>query len=206
MQIFIKNLRIDSIFCAAILSAAMILNCGGTANMSKNSGTNSGKDGSDQGQNADQSNSRSGSSLSNSSRHFEKPSDLDKMLDEKPITLAAVKNSSSANSGAMASNGMNGSNNSSAGLNGNGISESTPSNASSSSGKGKFHIQIGAESDMDAAQVKKANFEKQLGSNVNMVFDAPYYKLQWGNFNSKQDAEDKLLELSDLKIQGFVVK
>jgi hypothetical protein len=39
-----------------------------------------------------------------------------------------------------------------------------------------------------------------------MVFDAPYYKLRWGYFESKQDAEDKILELSDLKIQGFVVK
>jgi SPOR domain len=111
------------------------------------------------------------------------PGELDKLLDEKPIALAAVKTTLHSGSGAQAK-----------------LSEPV------STGRGKFRIQIGAESDMDAAQSKKGTYEKQLGGTVDIVFDAPYYKLRWGYFESKQDAEDKLLELSDQKIQGFVVK
>jgi septal ring-binding cell division protein DamX len=106
------------------------------------------------------------------------------MLDAKPMALPAVKPASQAPApGAAAAK--------------------APEPAK---GKGSFRIQIGAESDVDAAQAKKAEYEKLLGGAVDMVFDAPYYKLRWGYFDTKQDAEDKLLELSDLKIQGFVVK
>jgi hypothetical protein len=122
-----------------------------------------------------------GSSASN--RNFEPPGELDKMLDAKPIALAAVK---PASQGQAAS-----------------ASSKTPEPAK---GRGNFRIQIGAESDVDAAQAKKAQYEKLLGGAVDMIFDAPYYKLRWGYFENKQDAEDKILELSDLKIQGFVVK
>lgn len=119
------------------------------------------------------------------SRKFEEPGELDKLLDAKPIALAAVRPAS----------------------------QSVPSGSAApkapepvSKGKGNFRIQVGAESDVDAAQAKKAEYEKMLGGAVDVIFDAPYYKLRWGYFDSKQDAEDKLLELSDFKIQGFVVK
>jgi septal ring-binding cell division protein DamX len=118
-----------------------------------------------------------------SNRSFEPPGELDKVLDAKPIALAAVKPASQGQAAASASK--------------------SPEPAK---GRGNFRIQIGAESDVDAAQAKKAQYEKLLGGSVDMVFDAPYYKLRWGYFESKQDAEDKILELSDLKIQGFVVK
>ncbi|HKP96212.1 MAG TPA: SPOR domain-containing protein [Fibrobacteria bacterium] len=118
------------------------------------------------------------------SKRFEEPGELDRLLDAKPIALAAVRPASqAAPAGSPA-----------------------PKPEPVSKGKGNFRIQIGAESDVDAAQNKKAEYEKLLGGAVDVVFDAPYYKLRWGFFNSKQDAEDKLLELSDLKIQGFVVK
>jgi septal ring-binding cell division protein DamX len=118
-----------------------------------------------------------------SNRNFEPPGELDKVLDAKPIALAAVKPASQGQPAASAAK--------------------APEPAK---GKGNFRIQIGAESDVDAAQAKKAQYEKLLGGSVDMIFDAPYYKLRWGSFENKQDAEDKILELSDLKIQGFVVK
>ena len=119
------------------------------------------------------------------SKRFEEPGELDRLLDAKPIALAAVKPASQAVSG------------------GSGAAKAPES---TSKGKGSFRIQVGAESDVDAAQEKKQEYEKILGGNVDVVFDAPYYKLRWGYFDSKQEAEDKLLELSDLKIQMFVVK
>lgn len=122
---------------------------------------------------------------SKSGRKFEEPGEIDKMLDAKPITLAAVKPATPAAPLATAQTKV-------------------PEKAMAT--KGSFRLQIGAESDMDAALAKKAGYEKQLGGTVDMVFDQPYYKLRWGYFDSKQDAEDKLLELSDQKIQGFVVK
>ncbi|MDQ3002330.1 MAG: SPOR domain-containing protein, partial [Fibrobacterota bacterium] len=109
----------------------------------------------------------------------------DKLLDAKPIALAAVK---PASQGSQTGSGA--------------VKASEPPTKT----KGNFRIQVGAESDVDAAQAKKQEYEKLLGGTVDVVFDAPYYKLRWGFFDSKQDAEDKILELSDHKIQGFVVK
>jgi len=119
-----------------------------------------------------------------SGRKFEEPGELDKVLDAKPMSLPAVKPATQAAAASPA------------------VSKA-PDPAKT---KGNFRIQIGAESDVDAAQAKKAQYEKMLGGTVDMVFDAPYYKLRWGYFDTKQDAEDKILELSDQKIQGFVVK
>jgi septal ring-binding cell division protein DamX len=119
-------------------------------------------------------------------KKFQEPGDLDKLLDAKPIALAAVKPASQA---APSASGT-----------------AKAPEAAVAKGKGNFRIQVGAESDLDAAQSKKAEYEKLLGGPVDVVFDAPYYKLRWGYFETKQDAEDKILELSDYKIQGFVVK
>jgi len=119
-----------------------------------------------------------------SGRKFQEPGELDKLLDAKPMALAAVKPATQGMPGPAAAT-------------------KAPEPAK---GRGNFRIQIGAESDVDAAQAKKAQYEKMLGGTVDVVFDAPYYKLRWGYFETKQDAEDKILELSDQKIQGFVVK
>lgn len=119
------------------------------------------------------------------SKSFAPPGELDKLLDAKPIAMAPVQPAAMAvPSGA-------------------GIPKAAePANKA----RGNFRIQVGAESDVDAAQAKKAEYEKLLGGSVDVVFDPPYYKLRWGYFDSKQDAEDKLLELSDYKIQGFVIR
>ena len=119
-----------------------------------------------------------------SNRKFEEPGELDRALDAKPLALPAVKPASQIQAASAAAS-------------------KAPEPAK---GKGNFRIQIGDESDVDAAQAKKAEYERLLGGPVDMVFDAPYYKLRWGYFETKQDAEDKILELTDLKIQGFVVK
>lgn len=115
-------------------------------------------------------------------KKFEEPGELDKMLDAKPIALMAVKPAVTFSPAAGAGAGP------------------------AESGRGNFRLQIGAESDVDAAQAKKLELDRLLGGNVEVVFDPPYYKLRWGYFETKRDAEDKLLELSDHKIQGFVVK
>jgi hypothetical protein len=113
---------------------------------------------------------------------WEEPGSLDSLLDAKPIQLAAVKPVSPGGA--------------------------APSQAApeASSGKGRFRVQVGAENDFDAAQAKKKEFERKLGGTVDVVFDAPYYKLRWGFFETKQEAQDKILELTEKNIQGFVVK
>jgi septal ring-binding cell division protein DamX len=162
------------------LFAALIWVLSGCAGTAQNGGGNA-QSGSDE---TVQSNAAP-EEASATSKRFEEPGELDKMLDAKPIALAAVKPASQA-TGA----GSGGS--------------KTPEPVSK--GRGNFRIQVGAESDVDAAQAKKQEYERTLGGTVDVVFDAPYYKLRWGYFDSKQEAEDKVLELSDLKIQMFVVK
>lgn len=120
-----------------------------------------------------------------SKRFTGEPGELDNLLDAKPIALAAVKPASQSV------------------LDGAGAAKAAEP---VSKGKGNFRIQIGAESDVDAAQAKKQEYQKALGGTVDVVFDAPYYKLRWGYFESRQDAEEKVLEMSDLKIQMFVIK
>lgn len=112
---------------------------------------------------------------------FEEPGELDRMLDAKPLPQASVKAPAASAAPAAAA-------------------------PAAAPGKGKFRIQVGAETDFDAAQAKKKEYERLLGGTVDMSFDAPYYKLRWGSFETKQEAEDKILEISDSKIQAFVVK
>lgn len=114
---------------------------------------------------------------------FEEPGEFDRLADAKPIALPAVKPAASVGSTAPGK-----------------------APAEASAGKGRFRIQVGAENDIDAAQSKKAEYERKLGGTVDVVFDAPYYKLRWGYFATKQDADDKILEISEFNIQGFVVK
>jgi hypothetical protein len=114
---------------------------------------------------------------------FQEPGELDRLVDAKPINFPAVKTASAA-----------------------GAASPIKAPAEPSAGKGRFRIQVGAENDIDAAQSKKAEYERKLGGTVDVVFDAPYYKLRWGYFETKQDADDKILEISEYNIQGFVVK
>ncbi len=114
---------------------------------------------------------------------FEEPGELDQLVDARPMALPTVKMQSTA-----------------------GGAGPVKAVAEVSQGKGRFRIQVGAENDIDAAQVKKREYERKLGGSVDVVFDAPYYKLRWGYFDTKQDADDKILEIAEFNIQGFVVK
>jgi hypothetical protein len=112
---------------------------------------------------------------------FEEPGELDRLADARPIPLPPVKTAASAAAAPA----------------------KTPAEAAA---KGRFRIQVGAENDFDAAQEKKREYERKLGGTVDVVFDAPYYKLRWGYFETRQDAEDKILEIGEFNIQGFVIK
>ncbi len=164
---------------SSLILATLLLGCVGTTPVHKEDGAVEGHE------NGSSMASPGKQDPSNGNKRFEEPGELDKLLDAKPLALTAVK--------------LNSTSSSSTGMAGKPTEMAVP-------GRGKFRIQIGSESDMDAAQAKKGSYEKQLGGTVDMVFDAPYYKLRWGSFNTKQDAEDKILELSEFKIQGFVVK
>ena len=69
-----------------------------------------------------------------------------------------------------------------------------------------FQVQLGALSDIDSAQTRKAVLEQSVGGKIDVVFDPPYYKLRFGKFATQREAEDKLLDLSEKNIQGFVVR
>ncbi len=162
---------------AGFLALSMWMGCAGFGPTGKSGNANSDADGNDTHAAAAQS--------AAVSKGADEPTELDRMLDAKPITLAAVK---PANTGTA-------------------TAATTPAApVAAPAGKAKFRLQIGAESDVDAAQSKQAEYERKLGGSVDMVFDAPYYKLRWGYFETKQDAEDKILEISDQKIQAFVIK
>jgi septal ring-binding cell division protein DamX len=130
-------------------------------------------------------------SSSGNNYKFEEPGELDRMLDAKPHALPAVKQASPAAASPASAVGAK-------------TAAAAP--AAGAPGTGKFRIQVAAENDFDAAQAKKREYERVLGGVVDVSFDAPYYKLRWGYFETKQEAQDKILELSDLNISGFVVK
>jgi SPOR domain len=71
---------------------------------------------------------------------------------------------------------------------------------------GPWRIQVGTLPDLESAQTRKRQLDAKLGSPVDLTFDAPYYKLRWGGFATKQEAEDKLLEMSEIFHEAFVIR
>jgi len=67
-------------------------------------------------------------------------------------------------------------------------------------------LQFDSVADFDAAQARRARLQSQTGYGIQLVFDAPFYKLRGGYFKKKSDAEDKARELSQYNISAFVVK
>ena len=82
----------------------------------------------------------------------------------------------------------------------------TPKPADKNTPAGSFQIQVDALAAMDAAQTRKASLEAKLGVKMEMIFDAPYYKIRFGNFATRAEAEDKLLELAQKNVPGFIVR
>ncbi len=115
-------------------------------------------------------------------RVYPAPMATDQAIDAKPHALPEIKTATSAGIAPMSNAG-----------------EAAPSG-------GPWRIQVGSLPDLESAQARKRELDAKLPSPVEMAFDAPYYKLRWGGFATKQDAEDKLLELSDVFREAFVVR
>ena len=75
-----------------------------------------------------------------------------------------------------------------------------------SKGNGYYVLQFEAVGDFDAAQRRKAQISASTGYNIQVVFDAPFYKLRGGGWTSRKAAEDKARELSIYNINALVVK
>jgi hypothetical protein len=73
-------------------------------------------------------------------------------------------------------------------------------------GEGLYTLQFAAVADFDAAQQKRAEYQRRTGYGIHLVFDAPFYKLRAGQWTKKADAEDKVAELSQYNISALIVK
>lgn len=69
-----------------------------------------------------------------------------------------------------------------------------------------YVLQFEAVGDFDAAQRRRAELSASTGYAIQVVFDAPFYKLRAGGWNNKKAADDKARELSAYNISAFVVK
>ena len=79
-------------------------------------------------------------------------------------------------------------------------------NADKKASKDLYVLQFEAVGDFDAAQRRRAELSASTGYAIQVVFDAPFYKLRGGGWGSKKTAEDKARELSAYNINAFVVK
>lgn len=78
--------------------------------------------------------------------------------------------------------------------------------AKSSKSEGYYVLQFESVADFDAAQRRRAQISASTGYAIQVVFDAPFYKLRGGGWTSKKAAEDKARELSAYNITAFVIK
>lgn len=69
-----------------------------------------------------------------------------------------------------------------------------------------YCVQIDALTDIDAAEARKAQLGKILGYRIDMIFEAPYYKIRVGSFATKREAEDRLIELAGKNLQGLIMR
>lgn len=72
--------------------------------------------------------------------------------------------------------------------------------------EGLYTLQFDAVADFDAAQKRREDLQRRTGYSIQMVFDAPFYKLRAGSWTTKNAAEDQVRELSIHNISAFVVK
>jgi hypothetical protein len=81
----------------------------------------------------------------------------------------------------------------------------SPGQAGDKLAGGLFRIQLLTVADFEAAQDKKDSFSRILGKSVEVLFDAPFYKLRFGAFTTKRQAQEALMDVTELGLQGFVV-
>jgi len=83
---------------------------------------------------------------------------------------------------------------------------SSKSTGKASKSDGYYMLQFESVADFDAAQRRRAQIAASTGYTIQVVFDAPFYKLRGGGWSSKKAAEDKAREFSAYNINAFVVK
>jgi len=115
-------------------------------------------------------------------KDFEKESDLDELLDKEPLILTKSSKPIPASY------------------------KSTLDSNKKNKSKNQYRIQLLTVADIESAQQKKNQFAYLIGEYVEIYFDAPFYKLRFGHFDSQRAAEEKLLDLLDLGLNGFVIK
>lgn len=118
------------------------------------------------------------------------PTDLDSLFQDqeyKPEISASLRDTTSGNS----------------------IAAAAPTPAAGkkdSKNEGFYVLQFEAVADFDAAQRRKAQLAASSGYTIDVIFEAPFYKLRGGGWSSKKAAEDKARELSSYNVNAFVVK
>ena len=79
------------------------------------------------------------------------------------------------------------------------MARNTSPNSTQRSGGGEARVQ-------PLSQRRRAQISAATGYNINVVFDAPFYKLRGGGWTTKKAADDKARELSVYNINALVVK
>lgn len=118
------------------------------------------------------------------------PTDLDSLFrgnEYKPVLSSALRDTSS-----MAENAA--------------ANKAQANNTKGKAADGYYMLQFEAVADFDAAQRRKAQISASTGYAIQVVFDAPFYKLRGGGWTTKKAADDKARELSAYNINAFVVK
>lgn len=114
------------------------------------------------------------------------PTDLDSLFrgkEYKPVLSASLRDSSTSESAVQGK-----------------------ASAKAAKSDGYYMLQFESVADFDAAQRRRAQISASTGYAIQVVFDAPFYKLRGGGWGSKKAAEDKARELSAYNITAFVVK
>jgi cell division protein FtsN len=72
-----------------------------------------------------------------------------------------------------------------------------------------FRVQIFSTTSLDDAEMRRDEYRKSLGDStaINIVFDAPYYKVRIGDFLKKSEAEQMTTELKNLGLnEAWIVR
>lgn len=69
-----------------------------------------------------------------------------------------------------------------------------------------YSIQLATVADFETAERRRGEYTRHLGSAVDIVFDPPFYKLRFGQFASQKQASNKMEDLQELGVSGFIVK
>ncbi len=69
-----------------------------------------------------------------------------------------------------------------------------------------YILQFATLADFDSAQRKLNYLNNVTGLSLRLVFNAPFYKIRGGIFKTRDEAEEKVMELKLLEITAFIMK